>query len=144
MAERQINGNDVFLFIDPAGGTNWSIIVCLTSKSINRTTEKIDSSSQCGTSSGAGSKSADVSFEGVLVWDPDAARVSIEELEQLWEDSTVFSWKMATATPVEGDLTRSSTGFLTSLSDTYGDGNSTFSGTFSVASAISYVTEPGS
>lgn len=142
MAERQIAGHDVFLFIDPLGGADYDTLVCLTSKSLNRTTATIDASTQCGVGSGPGTKTADVGFEGVQVWDPDTGRISGADLHDLWDASTTFSWKLAKAIPVEGDVTYSGTGFLTSLSDTYGEGNATFTGSISVASDVTKTITP--
>lgn len=141
MAEIKINGSHYGLFIDPAGGTSWDLIVCLTSQSLNRTTETVDSSSKCGSSSGAGKKSADVSFEGILMLDPDDTHISGGDLHDLWEDSTVFSWKIGRLVPVTNDVTYTGTGYLTSLSDTYPIGDSTFSGSFAVAGDITKTAE---
>lgn len=143
MAEREVTGNDIFLFIGTTA-EDLDTLVCLTTKSFNRTTETINSATQCGTSSGPGSKTADVSFEGVQMLDPDTNRISGYDLHDFWEESTKFYWKIAKAVPAEGDITYTGMGFLTSLSDTYGEGNATFSGTISVSGNITKSTEPES
>lgn len=132
MAERKTNGHDWFLFIDAAGGTNYDTLICLTNKTINRTTSSIDASTQCGEDAGPGDKAADIGFEGVQVLDPDSGNMSGADLEDLWMNSTEFGWKLAVAVPASGDIIREGTGFITSLSDTYGDGRATFTGTFQI------------
>ncbi len=141
MAQRNLDATNYGLFIDPAGGTDYSMIVCLISQTLNRTTETLDSGSKCGVSSGAGKKSADVSFEGVLALDPDSGNISGSGLHDLWDASTVFGWKIGRLVPIAGDVTYSATGYLTSLSDTYPIGDGTFSGAFAVSSNIVKVVE---
>lgn len=143
MAERNLVGTDWLLFIDPAGGVDWKEVVCLTTQSINRTTNKIDATTKCGTSSAAGTRSAEVPFEGEYMLDPDTGRVSGGDLHTYWSDSTIFSWKIGKVIPAGGDVTYTGTGFLTSLSDTFPIGNGTFSGTISVASDITQTIAAG-
>lgn len=141
MAEIEVTGQSIWLMIDPAAGTNYDTLICLTTKSLNRTTETIESSSQCGTSSGPGKKAADVSFEGVQMVDLDSGHMSGADLHDLWDDQTKFTWKLTKAIPIADDITYSGMGFITSLSDTYGEGNATFSGSFSVSGNLTKVVE---
>lgn len=131
MAKREINGKDILLFIDPAGGEDYDLIICLTSNSINMTSEVINSSSKCGTSSSPGTDTNDVPFEGNFWADPDTGKISGGDLFTLKKNKTNFSWKMGPATPVAGDPIFTSTGFLSSLTLTFPDGVATFSGTIS-------------
>lgn len=136
MAEREVTGQSIFLFIDAAGGTDYDTLVCLTTKSLNRTTDTINSSTQCGSSSSPGSKSSDVSFEGNQMVDVDTGRITGSDLHDLWDDQTIFSWKIAPATLDADSVSYTGMGYITSLSDTYGEGASTFSGTISVSGNI--------
>jgi len=141
--EREINGNDIFLFIDPTGGTNYSTLVCLTTKSIQRTTTSIETATQCGLKSAPGDNKADVTFDGVQMWDPASGRISGANLHDLWAVKAIFGWKVGVALPQDDDITYSGKGFLTSLSDTYGAGNSTFQGQFQVVGDITKVEASG-
>ncbi len=67
MAERKISGNDVLLFIDPAGGTTWELVICLTSQSLTRATSEIDAKSKCGPDKSPGSQEINVDFEGQVM-----------------------------------------------------------------------------
>lgn len=131
MAQREVSGRDILLFIDPLGGTAYDMIICLTSNGLSLSTDTINSSSKCGTSSSPGTSTNDVTFEGNYMIDPDASRISGAGLFTLAKDHTSFSWKMGPATPIADDVVYSSTGFLSALSITYPEGVATFSGTIS-------------
>lgn len=140
MAKVEISGTTILLFIDPLGGTAYEPLVCLTSNSITGSTDTINSSSKCGTSSSPGPQTNEVSFEGNQMNNLDAGEMSSADLWDLWKDKTNFSWKMGPAIPVAGDDTFYSTGFLSTLTLTYPDGVATYSGTIS-SDAISRDTD---
>lgn len=141
MAELEVSGKTELLFIDPLGGTAYSLIVCLISNGMSLSTDTINSSSKCGSSSSPGPTKADVSFEGNVMQDPDATHISSADLFSLWKNSTNFSWKMGKAVPASNDVTYTSSGFISALSITYPDGVATFSGTIA-ADAITQVITP--
>lgn len=143
MAERKISGNDVFLFIDVTGGTsNYDTVVCLTSKSLKRTTSTIDAASQCGPDKLAGTQDISVDFEGQILLDPDTNKISGAYLHDVWADKRTISWKLSPVTPVDGDVIYTGSAFLSDLSDTYSSTEpSTFSGTLAVKGTISRVVE---
>lgn len=142
MAERKISGVDKLLFIDPAGGTDYSLVVCLTSQSLERTTNTIDAASKCGPDKLAGSQEITVNFEGQEVVSPDVNRVSEGDLHDLWADKTVIGWKYGVATPTDGDVSYVGTGFISDLSSDSGmDDPSTFTATIGVKGAITKIVE---
>lgn len=112
---REISGNDILLFIDPLGGTNYNLIVCLTSNSINRTTNQIDASSKCGASILPGTQTITVPFEFHDVWDTANGEFSEADLHPLWALKTTFSWKYGLAIPTEGSVAYTGVGFLANL-----------------------------
>lgn len=131
MAQVEVSGSDILLFIDPLGGTAYDTLVCLTSNSITGSTDTINSSSKCGTSSSPGTQTNDVSFEGNYMKDLDGGNISGADLWDLWKNKTNFSWKMGPVVPVPGDDTYYGTGFLSTLTLTFPDGVATYSGTIS-------------
>lgn len=142
MAERKINGNDMFLFIDVTGGTsNYDTLVCLTSKSLKRVTAVLDAASQCGPDKIAGNQDITVDFEGQQTLNPDTNRISGAYLHDVWADKRTFHWKLAPAIPVADDIIYTGQGFLSDLSDTYGSETATFSGSIAVKGSISRFVE---
>lgn len=106
------------MFIDPLGGTDYSLIVCLTSQSLNRTTNEIDAASKCGPDTQPGDQTIDISFEGQKILDLDTDRISIGDLHDLWAAKTTVGWKYGPATPVSDDVSYSGTGWISSLEET--------------------------
>lgn len=139
MAQREVQGKDILLFIDPLGGTSYDLIVCLTSQTITLATNKIDSSSKCGTSSSPSTSTADVAFDGNVQFGPTSPTLSADALFTLWLNQTIFSWKMGPATPVTGDVVYNALGFLSALTLTYPEGVATFAGTISVTNVVTQV-----
>lgn len=136
-ARREISGNDLLLFIDPAGGTNFILIVCLNSNSIERTTNEIDAGSKCGPSLLPGVRTIKVNFEFIDVLDTTNMEVSESALHPLWQASTIISWKFGKVTPVAGDVTYTGVGFISSLSLTAAKNNPvTTTGTIAVQGDI--------
>ena len=144
MAERKVNGKDILLFIDPAGGDAYSIVVCLTSNSKKLTTATLDAASKCGPDTRPGAQSVSVDFAGQVVVAPDAGRVSEGDLFDLWKNSTNIGWKQGPAAPVDGDVIYTGQGFISDLSDTYDMNGATFSGTIGVSGFPVKEIYPGS
>lgn len=140
MAQREVNGKTILLFIDPLGGTAYDMIICLTSNGLTISTDTINSSSKCGTSSSSGTSTNNVTFEGNYMIAPDAGRISAAGLFTLAKNKTDFSWKMGPATPISGDVVYNSIGFISALSITYPEGVATFSGTISSDDIIQVTT----
>lgn len=133
MAERAISGTDVLLFIDPAGGTAYDTVICLTSNSFNAAVEKIDSRTKCGANTLPGSSTFEVSFEGQVMYDPAAGRISTADLYTLLANKTTVGWKIGTAIPASGDVIYEGTAFIANLDQTYADNTpSTFSGSLGI------------
>lgn len=134
MAFRAVSGKDVLLFIDPAGGTSYSLIICLTSNSLKRATSVIDSASKCGPSSSAGPTTVSLDFAGDVVYDPAAGQLAEAELHDLIMDGTAIGWKMAKAVPslLAGDVIYAGYGFISGLDATYDMNGATFSGSIGV------------
>lgn len=131
MAQRELRSNDVLLFIGTTEGV-YDTVVCLTSNSVARTTAEITTSTKCGPSTSPGAQTNSISFEGVIVVDPDSGNVSAANLIRFWIDQTPIYFKMGVVEPSIGDFTHFGSGFISAISDSYAlDSAATFSGTIS-------------
>lgn len=129
MAEHKVSGGTMLLFIDPAGGTDYDTVVCLTSVGKSNTVNVIDASSACGPDKSPGTIEISYSFEGQHLQDPATGKISGTSLLQLLRNKTTIGWKIAPETPVTGDEIEEGTGYLSELSSTYGyDAVGTFTG----------------
>ena len=130
MAEHKVAGGTMLLFIDPAGGTDYDTVVCLTSVSKADSITVVDASSACGPDKSPGTLELSYSFEGQHLQDPDSGKVSGTSLRQLLRAKTTIGWMIAPESPVAGDEIEEGTGFLSELSSTYAfDSVGTFTGT---------------
>lgn len=130
MAEHKVAGGTMLLFIDPAGGTDYDTVVCLTSVSKSDSVTVVDASSACGPDKSPGTLELSYSFEGQHLQDPDTGKVSGTSLRQLLRAKTTIGFKIAPESPVAGDEIEVGTGFLSELSSTYAfDSVGTFTGT---------------
>ncbi len=140
MAEHKVSGNDVLLFISRDNIT-FNTVVCLTSNSVNRTTNVIDAKSKCGPDKLPGTQDNDIAFEGQLMADPTNGRISIDDLDDYWRNITTIYWRVGKAVPQIGDITYSGTGFISKLDETAAqDAPVTFSGALSPYGLITKTT----
>jgi len=129
MAEHKVAGGTMLLFIDPAGGTDYDTVVCLTSVSKADSVTVVDAASACGPDKSPGTLELSYAFEGQHLQDPTTGKISGTSLRQLLRSKTTIGWKIAPETPVTGDEIESGTGFLSELSSTYAfDSIGTFTG----------------
>lgn len=129
MAEHKVQGGTMLLFIDPAGGTNYDTVVCLTSVGKTDSIDPVDASSACGPDKSPGKVAISYSFEGQHLQDPDTGKISGTSLRQLLRAKTFFGFKIAPVTPVLGDEIEEGVGYFSELSSTYSfDSVGTFSG----------------
>lgn len=130
MAEHKVSGGTMLLFIDPAGGTAYDMVVCLTSVGKSNTINVVDASSACGPDKSPGTLEISYSFEGQHLQDPITGKISGTNLLQLLRAKTTVGFKIAPETPVAGDEIESGTGYFSELSSTYAfDSVGTFTGT---------------
>lgn len=130
MAEHKVQGGTMLLFIDPAGGTAYDTVVCLTSVGKSDSVNVIDAASACGPDKSPGVLDLSYTFEGQHLQDPSSDKISGTNLRQLLRNKTTIGWKIAPASPVIGDEIETGTGFISELSSTYAfDSVGTFSGT---------------
>jgi hypothetical protein len=130
MAEHKVAGGTMLLFIDPAGGTDYDMVVCLTSVSKSDSITVVDASSACGPDKSPGTLELSYAFEGQHLQDPTTGKISGTSLRQLLRAKTTIGWKIAPESPVGGDEIETGTGFLSELSSTYAfDSVGTFTGT---------------
>ena len=130
MAEHKVAGGTMLLFIDPTGGTDYDMVVCLTSVSKSDSISVVDASSACGPDKSPGTLELSYAFEGQHLQDPTTGKISGTSLRQLLRAKTTIGWKIAPESPVAGDEIESGTGFLSELSSTYAfDSVGTFTGT---------------
>ena len=129
MAEHKVAGGTMLLFIDPAGGTDYDTVVCLTSVSKSATVSVVDASSACGPDKSPGTVELSNGFEGQHLQDPVTGKISGTSLRLLLLAKTTIGYKIAPESPVTGDEIEEGTGFLSELSSTYSfDSIGTFSG----------------
>ena len=112
MAERQISADSILLFIDPAAGTDYSLVVCLENQSMANSSDEIDATSKCGQAVLPGKKKSTIDFSGFRVLDPDTDRISEDDLFDLWKSQTQISFKYGPAVPVSGDISYTGKGYL--------------------------------
>jgi uncharacterized protein (TIGR02145 family) len=129
MAEHKVEGGNMLLFIDSNGGTDYDIVVCLTSVSKADSITVVDASSACGPDKSPGTLELSYAFEGQHLQDPDSGSISGTDLRILLRGEQTIGWKIAPEAPVTGDEIESGTGFLSELSSTYSfDSVGTFTG----------------
>ena len=129
MAEHKVQGGNMLLFIDPNGGTDYDMVVCLTSVGTSMSVGTVDASSACGPDKSPGALEISYSFEGQHLQDPDSGKISGTNLRLLLNAEQTIGWKMSPETPEDGDEIQSGTGFLSELSSTYQfDSIGTFTG----------------
>jgi hypothetical protein len=130
MAEHKVAGGTMLLFIDPAGGTDYDTVVCLTSVSKSASVTVVDASSACGPDKSPGTVELSYGFEGQHLQDPATGKISGTSLRQLLMAKTTVGWMIAPESPVTGDEIEEGTGYLSELSSTYAfDSVGTFTGT---------------
>ena len=130
MAEHKVAGGTMLLFIDPTGGDDYDMVVCLTSVGKSDSVTVVDASSACGPDKSPGTLELSYSFEGQHLQDPDNGKISGTSLRQLLRAKTTIGWKIAPETPVAGDEIEEGTGYFSELSSTYAfDSVGTFTGT---------------
>lgn len=137
MAQRNINGKDILLFIDPLGGTAYDTMVCLTSNGLVRNTAVETATSKCGVDSAPGEKTITIPFAGTIVFEPATGKTSSGDLHSLWEGDTTIGWQIGPATPVTGDVLYEGTGWISDLTETYdATGRATYTGTINVIGTV--------
>lgn len=119
MAEHEVVGGTMYLFISRLNDGNYDTAVCLTSLGKDDSVGEVDSSSQCGPSITPGVLSINRPFEGVLLQDPDTGKISGTDLRILMYAKTLIGYKIATQGLVTGDETETGEGYIFSLSSTY-------------------------
>lgn len=134
MAENEINGRDILIQIDPAGGTSYKTVVCLTSNTMTQSLSELDASSKCGDKFLPGQKfEATISGEGFVV-DPDTGTPTNQgftELYDLFENRVVVSVRFGVASPTTGEAVYTGDAFIQQLEVVAPDDDlTTFSVTF--------------
>ncbi len=121
MAEHKVSGIDDLLFIDPANGTDYDTVVCLTSNSFKAATNVIDAASKCGPDKLPGTQDFSIDLEAISLYDPTTGTVSEGDIYSLLANKTTVSWKMGKASPVTGDVTYAGSGFFSDFQRTSSD-----------------------
>lgn len=130
MAEHKVAGGTMLLFIDPAGGTDYDTVVCLTSVSKSASVTVVDASSACGPDKSPGTIELSYGFEGQHLQDPVTGKISGTSLRQLLMSKATIAWSIEPESPVTGDEIEYGTGYISELSSTYAfDSVGTFTGT---------------
>ena len=130
MAEHKVAGGTMLLFIDPAGGTDYNTVVCLTSVSKSASVTVVDASSACGPDKSPGTIELSYGFEGQHLQDPATGKISGTSLRQLLMSKATIAWSIEPEIPQTGDEIEYGTGYISELSSTYAfDSVGTFTGT---------------
>lgn len=109
---REVAGKDMVFKFDPAGGTNYYLIVCQLDGSITSTTAVIDTASKCGPGKLPGQLDNKANLQIVDVLDTDNGEISSDILFTLQQAKTIFTWTFGPLVPAAGDLTYSGSAFL--------------------------------
>lgn len=129
MAEHKVQGGNMLLFIDPLGGTDYSLVVCLTNVGKKDSVAIVDAASACGPDKSPGVLDLSYSFEGQHLQDPSGT-ISGTDLRILLRGETTIGWLISPDVPVAGDEIESGTGYLSELSSSYAFNSvGTFTGT---------------
>lgn len=112
---RPAQGSDIVLAIDPNNGTNYYLIVCLTTNSLERTTAVIDAGSKCGPLLLPGVQSITLPFTFNDMFDTNNGEISESNLHPLWASSQTISWKFGKLIPAAGDVTYTGAGYISDL-----------------------------
>lgn len=145
MAERPISKSTYFLWIDPAGGTDYSNVVCLTSHDFNLSNSTINGETYCGPSSSPGEQTQTINLSGETLLDPDTGKISAPDIFTLAQDNTIFSWMIGVAVPAPGDFTKTGDGFFSSYTENYSaTAKGLFSASISVDGDVVQTVEAGS
>lgn len=140
MAERKIAGKDMFLLIGTQPNV-FSTVVCLTTKTLSRTTDEIDAATQCGPDTLPGALKNSVTFEGSIALDPAAGRISDDDLDDYWRNTTTIYFKITELNPTIGSIIYSGSGFISQLDDTWAlNDPSTFSGKLGIYGLVNKTT----
>lgn len=111
----------MMLYIDPNGGTDYDMVVCLTSLSREDSVGEIDANSFCGPDSQPGTVTVGArTAEGYVLADPTSGKISAYDLRTLLHSKTTIGYKLSPAQPADGDEIETGTAYISNLSDTYG------------------------
>lgn len=116
----EINGSNIIVAIDPAGGTSYKLIVCLTSNTLTTGITELDASSKCNPSGKwiPGTKiDQTLTGEGNLL-DPDTGtptNVGYPELYSLMTAGTIVTVKFGKVSPTTGEAIYTGSAFITQV-----------------------------
>ena len=124
MANNFVNGRDEIISIDPANGSAYKLVVCLTSNTLTESMTELDATSKCGNQFVQGYK-----FEGTIsgdgfVIDPDTGTPTNQgfpELYTLFTARTMVTIKFGKAVPTTGEAMYTGSAFITKLDKVAGD-----------------------
>lgn len=133
----KVNGRDILVAVDLAGGSSYTTVVCLTSNTITNTLTELDGSAKCGNEFVPGVKfDSSIDGEGFLV-DPDTGtptNVGFPELYKAFTQRSIVGIKFGKATPTTGEAVYTGTAFITNIEQVAADDELvTFTVTFKCA-----------
>lgn len=140
----KVEASTVFLFIDPAGGTDYSSLVCLTNFKFPRKINMINADTMCGPDKKAGTLDiGDITFDGQTFINPSTGEISSVNLHNLLINKTTIGWKIAPAVILPGSETFYGTGVVSGLDNDYSfDKVGSFSGSIGVYGVPVQTIEP--
>lgn len=131
MANDTLEGKRIVFLIDPANGSSYDLVVCLTNNTYTRAANVIDASSKCGTKKLNGIKDRTIQIEGIVEINSAAGRISEADLNSYFENDTKIGWAMGPETAGTGEVTYSGIDAIISNLELSApqDGAATFSAT---------------
>lgn len=140
----KVKASTVFLFVDPAGGTDYNTLVCLTNFKFPKKLSVINADSMCGPDKSPGQLDlGDITFDGQTFIDPATGEISGVNLNTLLINKTTIGWKIAPAVLLPGSESWFGTGFVSGLDDDYSfDKVATFSGSIGIFGTPVQTIEP--
>lgn len=114
----EVNGSSYIVAIDPAGGTTYKLIVCLTSNTLTTGITELDASSKCSPSGKwiPGTKIDQTISGQANLLDPDTGtptNIGFPELYSLMVQGTIVTCKFGKVSPTTGEATYAGTAFIT-------------------------------
>lgn len=116
----EVNGSNIIVAIDPAGGSTYKLIVCLTANTITTSITELDAGSKCNPAGKyiPGTKiDQTISGEGNLL-DPDTGiptNIGFPELYSLLTNGTIVTVKFGKVSPSTGEAIYTGSAFITQV-----------------------------
>lgn len=123
MAYTKIKPSTWFLYIDVAGGTSYSLVVCLNNWAYTQGRSIIDAKSMCGADKSEGTPEYGLTFDGQVIEVPDSGTLGFAAMQAIFTSGVEISWTLKKVTSVTGDLNFVGKGAVSKLDVSADDSN---------------------